>query len=129
MSKYKTVIVKHGYSGWGGPIEITPTDEKKYIVSMTGYAIHEVARQLADLTGGELVNAFKKNVPVKEMAALVINCGGVARCWEFPKKRVQTIQTLPLVPSGSHAEEISPLFLVTDVRINCLSLKETALEE
>ena len=129
MSKYKTVIVKHGSSGWGGPIEITPTDEKKYIVSMTGMSIHKVAQQLADLTGGELINAFKKSVPVEQMAALVINCGGVARCWQFPMKQVRTIQTLPLTPSGSHAEEISPLFLVTDVSVKCLSLKETALEE
>ena len=36
MSDYKKVKVEAGPSGWGGPLEIQPTDEKKYIVCITG---------------------------------------------------------------------------------------------
>lgn len=129
MSDYKTVVVKHGSSGWGGPIEITPTDEKKYIVCMTGMSIDKVAKTLAEMTGGELVNAFKKSVPVSQMAAIVINCGGVARCYQYPKMEVPTLQTLPFSPTGSHAEEVSPSFLVSDVSTKCLELKDTVAKE
>jgi PTS system glucitol/sorbitol-specific IIC component len=128
MTHYRTVVVKHGNSGWGGPIKITPTDEKKYIVSMTGMSIDKVAKQLAEMTGGELVNAFKKNVPSEQMAAIVINCGGVGRCYQYPKIKVPTLQTLPFSPSGSHKEEVSPSFLVTDVNIKCLELMDIEAE-
>ena len=50
MSDYKKVKVEAGPSGWGGPLEIQPTDEKKYIVCITGGGIHPVAQKIADLT-------------------------------------------------------------------------------
>ena len=40
MAEYKKVKVEAGKSGWGGPLEIQPTDEKKYIVCITGGGIH-----------------------------------------------------------------------------------------
>lgn len=123
MTTYKTVIVNPGSSGWGGPIEITPTAEQPYIVSMTGMSIHKVAKKLAELTGGELVNAFRKSVPLSQMAALIINCGGVARCYQFPTKKVKTIQTLPLTPAGTNAAGVTPEYLVTDVTEDCLIVK------
>ena len=45
MSDYKKVKVEAGPSGWGGPLEIKPTDEKKYIVCITGGGIHPVAQK------------------------------------------------------------------------------------
>ena len=50
MAEYKKVKVEAGKSGWGGPLEIQPTDEKKYIVCITGGGIHPVAQKIADLT-------------------------------------------------------------------------------
>jgi len=45
MADYKKVKVEAGPSGWGGPLEIQPTDERKYIVCITGGGIHPVAQK------------------------------------------------------------------------------------
>ena len=45
MSDYKKVKVEAGPSGWGGPLEISPNAEKKYIaVSYTHLRAHETLR-------------------------------------------------------------------------------------
>jgi hypothetical protein len=31
MGNYKKVIIEAGKGGWGGPLEVLPTDKKKYI--------------------------------------------------------------------------------------------------
>ena len=36
MAEYKKVKVEAGPSGWGGPLEVAPDSEKKYIVCSTG---------------------------------------------------------------------------------------------
>lgn len=42
----KTVIVKHGTKGWGGPLTLEPTTEKNVVASITGGGIHPVAKKL-----------------------------------------------------------------------------------
>ncbi len=61
MADYKKVKVEAGPSGWGGPLEIQPTDERKYIVCITGGGIHPVAQKIADLTGAEAFDGFKSS--------------------------------------------------------------------
>ena len=46
MADYKKVKVEAGPSGWGGPLEIQPTDEKKYIVCVTGGVFIQLPRKL-----------------------------------------------------------------------------------
>ena len=41
---YKSVIVTSGKGGWGGPLILTPTEEKHKVVSITGGNIHPVAK-------------------------------------------------------------------------------------
>ena len=48
MAEYKKVKVEAGPSGWGGPLEVAPDAEKKYIVCITGGGIHPVAQKIAD---------------------------------------------------------------------------------
>ena len=88
MSDYKKVKVEAGPSGWGGPLEIQPTDEKKYIVCITGGGIHPVAQKIADLTGAEAFDGFKSSPEgsFKAMACAVIDCGGTARIGVYPMK-------------------------------------------
>ena len=43
MAEYKSVKVSTGRGGWGGPLTITPTDDKPLIYSVTGGGIHPVA--------------------------------------------------------------------------------------
>ena len=35
MSEFKSVKASHGGNGWGGPLIITPTAEKPYVLSVT----------------------------------------------------------------------------------------------
>ncbi|MFD1415575.1 PTS glucitol/sorbitol transporter subunit IIB [Oceanobacillus jeddahense] len=100
MTEYKAVKVHKGPSGWGGPLVILPNDEKKYIISVTGGGIHEVAQALADRTGGIAIDGFEKSVPKEEIAAAVINCGGTARSGVYPRMGVKTINTYSNSPSG-----------------------------
>ena len=66
MADYKKVKVEAGPSGCGGPLEIQPTDERKYIVCITGGGIHPVAQKIADLTGAEVL------INIKEVSWLVL---------------------------------------------------------
>lgn len=59
MSDFKSVKVSHGSNGWGGPLVITPTDEKPYVLSVTLGGIHPVAQRIAELTGSEAHDQFK----------------------------------------------------------------------
>ena len=103
MADYKKVKVEAGPSGWGGPLEIQPTDEKKYIVCVTGGGIHPVAQKIADLTGAEAFDGFKSSPEgsFKAMACAVIDCGGTARIGVYPMKGVPTIDIHDTTPALS----------------------------
>lgn len=100
MGEYKSVKVVKGPSGWGGPLIITPSDQQKYIISVTGGGVHKVAQEIADRTGGIAIDGFEKSVPKEEIAAAVINCGGTARSGVYPRMGVKTINTYSNSPSG-----------------------------
>lgn len=51
MSEFKSVKASHGGNGWGGPLIITPTAEKPYVLSVTLGGISPVALRIAELTG------------------------------------------------------------------------------
>ncbi len=77
---YKAVLIEKGQGGWGGPLVIKPTEEKVYIMSVTGGGIHPVAQKIADLTGGIALDGFLSSAPDSEVACVVVDCGGTARC-------------------------------------------------
>lgn len=100
MGNYRAVKVEKGAGGWGGPLTILPTEEKKIVASITGGGIHPVAQRIADLTGATAVDGFHEKVDPKEMACVVIDCGGTARCGVYPKLGVLTVDITPASPSG-----------------------------
>ena len=58
MAEYRSVKIEAGRGGWGGPLVITPTEDKPLIYSVTGGGIHPVAAKIAELTGGEAFDRF-----------------------------------------------------------------------
>ena len=52
-STYQTVSIRKGRGGWGAGLTLTPTDEKKIVLSVTGGGIHPVAQRIAELSGAE----------------------------------------------------------------------------
>jgi glucitol/sorbitol PTS system EIIB component len=116
MSDYRSVKVSAGASGWGGPLTITPSDDKPIIACITGGGIHPVAQRIADLTGGEAFDAFKSTVKFDKMACAVIDCGGTARVGVYPMKGVPTIDVHATSPAGPLARFITPEVFVSGVK-------------
>jgi PTS system glucitol/sorbitol-specific IIB component len=100
MANFKAVKVSKGSGGWGGPLTVQPNESKKYVVSVTGGGIHPVAQRIAHLTGAEAVDGFKNSINKEEMACVVIDCGGTARCGVYPKLGVLTVNLTATSPSG-----------------------------
>ena len=121
---YKSVKIEKGPNGWGGPLVITPTEKKNKIVSITGKTVHPLAYKLAELTGCEIVNGFVTGVPEDEIMVVIVDCGGTARCGVYPKKRIFTINVMPVGQAGPLAQYITSDIYVSDVKENNVTLAE-----
>jgi PTS system glucitol/sorbitol-specific IIB component len=126
MSNYIAYTVSKGQGGWGGPLVIEPTDQKKYIVSITGGGIHPVAQEIANRTNGIAVDGFKNPVESNEMACVVIDCGGTARCGVYPKMGILTININATSPSGPLMAYIKEDNFVSGVQVKDLGDKAGA---
>ena len=115
--RFRAVRVRAGAQGWGGPLVIAPTAERDKIVAVTGGGIPPVARRLAELTGATAVDGFRTPAIESEMAAVVIDCGGTARCGVYARKRIPTINILPVGQSGPLAQ-----FITEDVYVSGVTL-------
>ncbi len=124
MATYKAVKVTAGKRGWGGPLVILPTDQRNKIASVTGGGIHPVARRLAELTGGEAVDGFRTPPPESEMAAVVVDCGGTARCGVYPRKRIPTINLNEVGQAGPLAQ-----FITEDIYVSAVTPKDMAMAD
>ncbi|MCI8939966.1 MAG: PTS glucitol/sorbitol transporter subunit IIB [Dorea sp.] len=103
---YKSITIKAGTGGWGGPLTITPTEKCHKILNVTGGGITPVAQLIADMTGGEVVDGFKTGCPDDEVMVAVVDCGGTARCGVYPKKGIFTVNLMQVGQSGPLAQFI-----------------------
>lgn len=126
---YKTVKITKGSSGWGGPLIIKPDEKRNKVVSVTGQSIHPIAYKIAELMNTEVVNGFLTGVPDDEMAVVVIDCGGTARCGVYPKKGVFTVNVVAVGQSGPLAKYITEDLYVSDIKESCIEIYEDAAQE
>lgn len=124
MSKYKAVKVSKGPKGFGGPLIIQPDEQKKYIASITGGGIDDVAMVIAEMTGAEAVDAFSHGYKDDEIAVAVVDCGGTARCGVYPKKGVFTINVRAVGQAGPLAKYITEDIYVSDVNVDCIEFAD-----
>lgn len=127
METYKSIIIKAGTGGFGGPLVITTTAEKNKVVYITGGAKPDIADRIAELTGAELVNGFKTSVPENEIACVIIDCGGTLRCGIYPQKGIMTINMLPTGKSGPLAKHITEDIYVSGVKVSDIEPYEGAV--
>jgi PTS system glucitol/sorbitol-specific IIC component len=113
--QYKAVKVSRGPNGWGGPLVIAPTRERDKIVSVTGGGISPLAQRIADMTGATVVDGFRTPPAESEWACAVIDCGGTARCGVYPRKRIPTINIVPVAQAGPLGEFITEDIYVSGV--------------
>jgi PTS system glucitol/sorbitol-specific IIC component len=122
--EFKAVRIDRGPGGWGGPLVIKPTGEKDKIVAVTGGGIPPLAQKIADMTGATVVDGFRAPPAEGEIAAVVIDCGGTARCGVYPRKRIPTVNLTPVGQSGPLAQFITEDIYVSGVRESNVSLAD-----
>jgi glucitol/sorbitol PTS system EIIB component len=119
--QYKAVKISRGRDGWGGPLVIEPTRERDKIVAVTGGGIPPIARRIAELTGGTAVDGFRNPPAESEMACVIIDCGGTARCGVYPRKRIPTVNLTPVGQSGPLAQFITEDIYVSGVTLDAIT--------
>lgn len=125
MAEYRSIRVEHGAGGFGGPLVITPTEQRNKVMYITGGGAEpECLAKIVELTGLTPVNGFKTNCPEEELALVIIDCGGTLRCGIYPKKRIPTINVMPVGKSGPLAQ-----FITEDIYVSAVTSKQVTLAE
>jgi PTS system glucitol/sorbitol-specific IIB component len=124
MGDYRSVKIEAGRGGWGGPLVITPTDDRPLIYSVTGGGIHPVAQKIAELTGGQPFDGFKSSAKFDQIACAVIDCGGTARVGVYPMKKVPTVDVHATSPAGPLMAFITEDLFVSGVGADQISAVE-----
>jgi PTS system glucitol/sorbitol-specific IIB component/PTS system glucitol/sorbitol-specific IIC component len=121
---YRAVKISRGRGGWGGPLVVKPEPGKDLIYCVTGGGIHPVAQRIAELSGGRAFDGFRSSAPEKQIACVVIDCGGTARIGVYPMKKILTIDVKPSSPSGPLMKFITEWLFVSGVRPEDVTLLE-----
>ncbi|MBR1633869.1 MAG: PTS glucitol/sorbitol transporter subunit IIB [Lachnospiraceae bacterium] len=127
MAEYKSIRIERGQGGFGGPLIVTPTEQKNKVMYITGGGAEpECLAKICELSGMEAVNGFKTKCPEEEMAMAIIDCGGTLRCGIYPQKGIPTVNVMPTGKSGPLAQYITEDIYVSAVTSAQVSLADEA---
>lgn len=118
----KVLKIQRGSAGWGGPLYIKKEGKRNKVLSMTAAGMQDVTLKIAELLDCEVIDGFKTGVSDDEVAVVVIDCGGTARCGIYPKKKIPTININAVGKAGPLAQFITEEYYVSDVNLSCVSV-------
>ena len=119
---YHTITITRGDGGYGGPLSITPTEERHIVLYMTGGGLEpEPLAKIVALSGMEPVNGNQETCPDEEVALAIIDCGGTLRCGIYPGKGIPTVNILATGKSGPLAKYMTEDMYVSAVTSECVS--------
>ena len=124
MATWNSIKIVKGSGGWGGPLVVTPTEEKHKVVYVTGGNRPAIVDKIVELTGMEAVDGFKTAIPDEEIALAIVDCGGTLRCGIYPSKNILTVNVLPTGKSGPLAKYITPELYVSAVTTKQITLAD-----
>lgn len=128
MAEYRSIKIEKGTGGFGGPLVITPTEQKNKVMFITGGGAEpECLAKIVELSGLTPVNGFKTSCPEEELALVIIDCGGTLRCGLYPKKRIPTVNINPVGKAGPLAQYILEDIYVSGVTSGQVSLADGAV--
>lgn len=119
---YHTITITRGDGGYGGPLTITPTEERHIVLYMIGGGLEpEPLAKIVALSGMEPVNGNQETCPDEEVALAIIDCGGTLRCGIYPGKGIPTVNILATGKSGPLAKYMTEDMYVSAVTSECVS--------
>lgn len=124
---YKSIKVVKGNGGFGGPLVITPTEEKHKFIYITGGGEKPaIVDKIVELTGMDAVNGFQTSIPDEEIALAIVDCGGTLRCGIYPKKGIPTINVVATGKAGPLAQYITEEIYVSAVGVDQITATDEA---
>ena len=119
---FRSIRITQGDGGYGGPITITPTEERHIVLYMTGGGLRpEPLDRIVALSGMTAVNGNEETVPDEEVALAIIDCGGTLRCGIYPSKGIPTANLLATGKSGPLAK-----FMTEDLYVSAVTSAQIA---
>ncbi|MGI6118253.1 MAG: PTS glucitol/sorbitol transporter subunit IIB [Bilifractor sp.] len=123
MSEYRSIKIVRGSAGFGGPLIITPTEEKHTVMYITGGGAEpECLKKICELSGMDAVDGFHGSAPENTIAMVIIDCGGTLRCGIYPKKGIPTVNIMPTGKSGPMAQ-----YIKEDIYVSAVTSKQVSL--
>ncbi len=105
--EYHAIRIEKGDGGFGGPLIVIPTAKRNKVMYILGEVeVPEPLDKIVRLSGMEAVDGYKETVPEEELGLVIVDCGGTLRCGIYPKKRIPTINVMPVGAAGPLASYI-----------------------